>query len=250
MPEKSGTGEVRLELGTRAATAAYWPRRARDLEMRYRYLPARELLEEAVHRLFPGRIAVVSSFGAESAVILDLVARVDPGVPVIFIDTGKHFPETLAYRDRLVARLGLHDVRSIRPAPGELADEDADGQLWQRDPDGCCALRKVRPLEAALAGFEAWITGRKRFHGFEREALPLFEIGGGRIKINPLAHWPPEQIEQAFVARALPEHPLVAEGYLSVGCAPCTSRAICPSAPRAGRWSGSAKTECGIHWPR
>ncbi len=169
---------------------------------------------------------------------------------MIFLETGKHFPETLAYRDRLVAHLGLRDIRSIRPEPGELAGEDPDGRLFQRDPDGCCALRKVRPLERALAGFEAWITGRKRFQGFEREALPLFEIGGGRIKVNPLAHWSPEEIETAFAARGLPEHPLVADGYLSVGCAPCTSRAICPSAPRAGRWTGSAKTECGIHWPR
>ena len=250
MPEKSGTGGVRLDPGASGATAAHWPRRARDLEMRYRHLPAHKLVEEAVERLFPGRIAVVSSFGAESAVILDLVAGVDPHVPVIFLETGKHFPETLAYRDRLVARLGLRDVRSVRPAPGELAEEDRDGGLWQRDPDACCALRKVRPLERALAGFEAWITGRKRFHGFEREALPLFEIGGGRIKFNPLAHRSPEDIETAFAARALPEHPLVADGYLSVGCAPCTGRALCPGAPRAGRWAGSAKTECGIHWPR
>ena len=121
MPEKSGTGEFALNNGAGGAAPAIWPRRARDLEMRYRHLPAAALIRVAVETLFPGRLAVVSSFGAESAVILDLVARVDPSVPVIFLDTGRHFPETLAYRDRLVARLGLRDVRSVAPDPAVAA---------------------------------------------------------------------------------------------------------------------------------
>ena len=249
MPEKSGTDQLRLNRTRRSETAA-WPRRARDLEMRYRYLSASELIRTASQNLFPGRLAVVSSFGAESAVILDLVAETDPSIPVIFLDTGQHFPETLAYRDTLVRRLGLRDVRSVAPDPLERARQDPDDRLWQNDADACCALRKVRPLERALAGFEAWITGRKRLHGFERARLPLFEQAAGRIKINPLAHWSAEQLDRAFEVRGLPEHPLVASGYPSIGCAPCTARATCPAARRSGRWAGTAKTECGIHWPR
>jgi phosphoadenosine phosphosulfate reductase len=206
------------------------------------------LLDTMVNRVFAGRIAVVSSFGAESAVLLHLAAGVNRAVPVIFLDTGKLFPETLAYRDALIARLGLTDVRVIRPDPSALARFDPDGTLWQRDPGMCCWQRKVEPLDEALHGFDAWITGRKRFQGGQRDALDLIEEAeDGRAKINPLATWSEADLAAYFEKHDLPRHPLVALGYRSIGCAVCT-RAVKPGEPaRAGRWAGQGKTECGIH---
>ena len=196
---------------------------------------------------FPGRIALASSFGAEAAVLLDMVANVNPETPVFFLDTQKLFDETLRYRDALVTRLGLRDVRVIRPDAAELAGEDSDGELWVRDGDACCDLRKGRPLDRALVGFDAWITGRKRFHGDARAALPVIEASDGKIKINPLAHWTSDEIASAFKDRDLPPHPLVADGYLSIGCTHCTRRVNPGDAARAGRWAENGKTECGIH---
>lgn len=223
---------------------------ARDLDARYGDLAAQDLLRAMIEREFPGRIAVVSSFGAESAVILHLVAQVDPATPVIFLETGKHFLETLTYRDILVDRFGFTDLRVVEPDPVLLSEDDPDGELWRRDPTLCCRLRKVLPLERALRGFSAWITGRKRFHGGERATLPAIEAVDGRIKVNPLVHWTPREVAEAFKANRLPPHPLVDEGYASIGCAPCTRPVRAGDPTRAGRWAGTAKTECGIHGPR
>ena len=210
-------------------------------------LPAAALVA-ALAEEFRGRIALVSSFGADSAVLLHLVAEADPAMPVLFLDTGKLFPETLAYRDRLVRRLGLRDLRVLRPDPVELAAADPFGGRWNADPDGCCALRKTAPLERALAGFDVWISGRKRHQAATRAALPVFEHDeAGRVKANPLAAWSAEALEAHRVAHDLPAHPLVAEGYPSIGCHPCTSRVLPGEDPRAGRWRGRGKTECGIH---
>ena len=206
------------------------------------------LLRTLIRERFAGRIALVSAFGAESAVLLHLAAGIDPGLPVIFLDTGKLFPETLAYRDALAARLGLTDLRIARPDPGLLGIADPAGSLWRRDPDRCCDLRKVMPLDAALAPFDAWISGRKRFQGGDRAALEAVEFGTDwRIKINPLANWTEADIDAYFAHHDLPPHPLRAAGYRSVGCVPCTRAARAGEAPRAGRWDGSGKTECGIH---
>lgn len=224
---------------------------AQELAASHGDLATPDLLRHMIEREFPGRIAVVSSFGAESAVILALVAAVNPATPVIFLDTGKHFPATLTYRDILVDRLKLTDVRSIEPDPLQLAEHDPDGgpegQLWQRDPGFCCHLRKVLPMQRALEGFSAWITGRKRFHGGERAELTTVEAADGRIKINPLARWTPAEVAAAFRVHRLPPHPLVDEGYFSIGCAPCTRSVAAGEAVRAGRWVGLEKTECGIH---
>jgi phosphoadenosine phosphosulfate reductase len=228
-------------------------RMAAQLSARLGHLSAPELLRIVISREFPGEIAVVSSFGAESAVILSLVAEVDPATPVIFLETGKHFPETLAYRDELAGRLGLTNVLSVEPSAADVAAADPDGRLWQRDGDRCCNLRKVEPLDRVLSGYAAWITGRKRYHGGQRERLARFEASGAWIKINPLAEWTPRQIAETFRERRLPLHPLVAQGYLSIGCAPCTATVGDGETVRAGRWSGSEKTECGIHrapWAR
>ncbi len=182
------------------------------------------LLRPLVTEVFAGRVALVSSFGTEAAVLLSLVAEVDPAVPVIFLDTLKHFDATEAYRDTLIERLGLTDLRIVRPDPATLAQTDPDGGLWREAQDACCHIRKVLPLRAALRGFDAWITGRKRYQGGLRANLPTIEAEEGRIKINPLANWSPERIEEEFVARALPRHPLEAKGFYSVGCLPCTAQ--------------------------
>ena len=223
--------------------------RARGLAAAHAGLDGAALLRPLMTEQFAGRIALVSSFGTEAAVLLSLVAQVDPSTPVIFLDTLKHFEETQAYRDTLTERLGLSDLRAIRPDPATLARADSDGALWAEAPDACCHIRKVLPLRAALNGFDAWITGRKRYQGELRANLSTIEAAEGRIKINPLANWSPERIEEEFVARGLPRHPLEAEGFYSIGCLPCTAPGRGVEALRAGRWAGLAKTECGIHRP-
>jgi len=214
-----------------------------------RQLPEEQVLKETLD-LLRGRVAVISSFGAESAVLLDLVAQIDPSVPVFFLDTKRHFPETLDYRDRLSRRLGLSDVRSLAPTPKELHDRDPQDQLADFDPDACCALRKVEPLDLVLPDFDVWVTGRKRSQAATRAALPLVDPQpDGSVKLNPLAGWGPAQIEAQMRRRDLPRHPLVAKGYTSIGCAPCTRAVKDGEDGRAGRWAGLAKTECGIHRP-
>jgi phosphoadenosine phosphosulfate reductase len=220
---------------------------AARLNDRYRGLEGEALLAPLIEREFPGRIALLSSFGSEAALLLDMVARIDRSVPVVFLDTGKLFGETLRYRDQLVRQLGLTDLRVLRPDPVAVEREDPAGDLWHRDPDACCALRKVLPLRNALAGFGACISGRKRYQGGLRVGLQTIEAAEGRIKVNPLAGWSRDRILEAFAARDLPPHPLEADGFLSIGCMPCTDRVAPGADPRSGRWAGLAKTECGIH---
>lgn len=211
----------------------------------YGHLGTLDLLHATIMREFPGRVAVTSSFGAESAVLLDLVAEVHPATPVIFLDTDALFDETVAYRDSLIRRLGLMDVRIARPHPRDIRESD---ELWHRAPDRCCHLRKVLPMQRATEGFAALIDGRKAFHGGDRASLPTISLGAGEVfKISPLIRWTELDIERAFDDRNLPRHPLVANGYRSIGCWPCTRPTEPGESPRAGRWAGSAKTECGIH---
>jgi phosphoadenosine phosphosulfate reductase len=220
--------------------------RASALDRAAAAMSAQEILAASIDE-FAGRIALVSSFGAESAALLHLVAAINPALPVFFIDTGKHFVQTGGYREDLRHRLALTDVRSVRPDRAEIASVDPKGDLWRRDNDACCALRKVRPLARALKGFEAWITGRKRMHGNLRSHLPIVQAAPPHLKINPLARWSASDIAAYMTAHDLPPHPLVETGFSSIGCWPCTA----PTAPgddaRAGRWRGLAKTECGIH---
>jgi phosphoadenosine phosphosulfate reductase len=218
-----------------------------DLRARYGALSGPALLRPLIEREFRGRVALVSSFGTQSAVLLQMVASIDRGLPVLFLDTRKLFGETLRYRDALVTRLGLTDVRTVRPDDETIAAVDADGMLWQRGPDACCHMRKVAPLAGALAGFSAWISGRKRYQGGLRADLPVIESASGFIKINPLAGWSHDDVERAFVDHDLPRHPLEAEGFPSVGCLTCTARVTPGAGERSGRWAGLTKTECGIH---
>ena len=206
-----------------------------------------------LHTLFAerllGRTAVVSSFGTESAVLLHLVANVDRSVRVIFVDTLKMFPETLAYRDTLLAACRIEDSSAIGPDPAMLAAKDAKGMRWSYDPDGCCEVRKVEPLRRAKHGLDSWISGRKAFQSSTRENIARFEIEDGRLKVNPLGDWQKPELDAYFAAHALPRHPLEADGYPSIGCLPCTSRVSPGEDSRAGRWRGFDKSECGIHQP-
>jgi len=220
---------------------------AQDLDRELRNASPREIIAKALQMVGREHLALVSSFGTESAALLKVMAEVDPAIPVIFLDTGWLFEETLAYRDTLIARLGLRDVRSIKPLEQTLSREDPDRSLWFSDPDACCRIRKVEPLSRALAPFQAWVNGRKRFQGGLRADIPVVEEDGSRLKFNPFANVSRDQIEAIYKASKLPPHPLVAKGFLSVGCMPCTSRAKAGEDVRAGRWRGTAKTECGIH---
>lgn len=195
-----------------------------------------------------GRIALVSSFGAESVVLLHMLSVMDRTRPVLFLETGMLFPETLAYRRDLADAFGLSDVRTIRPDPAATFAADPEVDLHLRDPDACCALRKSAPLERALHPFDAWMTGRKRYQGGARGALRFFEAEAGKLKVNPLAHWTPADMDDYMTDNRLPRHPLVARGYPSLGCAPCTTRVAPGEDARAGRWRGREKTECGIHF--
>jgi phosphoadenosine phosphosulfate reductase len=216
------------------------------LDETYAGLEGADLIR-AVAAAHPGRVAVVSSFGAESAVLLHMAAAVDRLLPVIFLDTGKHFWETRSYRSILTDRLGLGDVRTIHPDADDLARDDAAGDLHGRDADLCCHLRKTLPLERALDGFDVVISGRKRFHGAGRAALQTVSMDGGRLKVEPLAGFTSADLKAYMAAHDLPAHPLTGRGYRSIGCAPCTIAGGTDEDPRAGRWAGTDKTECGIH---
>jgi len=220
---------------------------AGELDQALRSAAPAEIIASALRAVGREHLALVSSFGTESAALLKVMADVDPAIPVIFLDTGWLFEETLAYRDTLVATLGLTDVRSIKPLQETLSREDGDRELWFSDPDACCRIRKVEPLTRALAPFKAWINGRKRFQGGLRADIPVVEQDGVRLKFNPFAKVSREQIEAIYSNAKLPPHPLTAKGFLSVGCMPCTSRTSAGEDARAGRWRGTAKTECGIH---
>ena len=219
------------------------------LNARFAGVDAGTMLKELFAEGTLGRVAVVSSFGTESAVLLHLVATADPTVPVIFVDTQKMFQETLDYRETLTARLGLVNSSVVQPDQAVLAAKDENGLRWSWDPDGCCEIRKVEPLRRAKQGLDAWISGRKAFQSVTRQNLPRFEIEDGRLKVNPLGDWTKDDLDAYFAQAGLPRHPLEAQGYLSVGCRPCTSTVAPGEDPRAGRWRGWDKTECGIHGP-
>ncbi|HZS63506.1 MAG TPA: phosphoadenylyl-sulfate reductase [Xanthobacteraceae bacterium] len=205
------------------------------------------IVTAAVRAIAPSRLAVASSFGIESATLLKIVADVDPSIPVLFLDTEWLFPETLSYRETLVERLGLRDVRTIKPAAAAVAEKDPHRDLWSTDPDACCHLRKVEPLSGVLENFDGWINGRKRYQGGERASIPVVEAEGRRLKFNPLARSTPAEIAAMFRDWNLPLHPLAGKGFSSVGCIPCTRPSHSAEAVRAGRWADSEKTECGIH---
>ena len=219
---------------------------AHEMNKAFGHTGGRNLIEVAC-RSFGGRLTLVSSFGAEAAVLLHLASEVDRDIAVTFVDTGRLFGETLQYRDALVERLGLTSVQSVRPDPRRVKAVDGDMLQFQRDPGLCCYIRKVEPLQRALRPYDAWLTGRKRFQGGARSHMPAIEAADGRVKFNPLADWTRDDIEAHFDKHDLPRHPLEADGFLSIGCMPCTDRVAPGEDARAGRWRGQDKTECGIH---
>jgi phosphoadenosine phosphosulfate reductase len=222
-----------------------------DLNARLRHARPQKILREAL-KAYPGKIAIVSSFGAESAVLLHMAAEVDSTFPVLFLDTGQHFGQTLDYRKNLATRLGLTNVRDLRPAFQDLALTDPKADLWKTNTEACCNIRKVLPLDRVLRPeFDAWITGRKRFQATTRASLPVVERGeGDKIKFNPLANWTKADLDAYVAEHDLPVHPLTAFGYPSIGCWPCTKPVEHGADDRSGRWAGSEKIECGIHTPR
>ena len=218
-----------------------------DLQAKAKDRDPHGILELALTGEFKGKTAVVSSFGAESAVLLKLVADIDPNTPILFLNTGKLFGETLRYRDRLQDVLGLGDVRSLSPSLEQRGAKDPDGALWSRNADACCDFRKTIPLARALEPFAAQVTGRKRFQTKERADMQPVEFFDGRYRFNPLWQWDLHQLEAFRERYNLPRHPLVEDGYPSIGCMPCTRRVQAGEDYRAGRWSGLDKDECGIH---
>ena len=239
--------ELARKLDVIDARPAFTQADADALNARFAGVDTLEMLTALFAEGVLGATAVVSSFGTESAVLLHLVSRADPKVPAIFVDTLKMSPETLAYREQLIAAFGIQNSWVVEPDAAVLAAKDEKGLRWSYDPDGCCEIRKVEPLKRAKAGLDSWISGRKAFQSVTRQNIPRFEVEDGRLKINPLADWVKADLEAYFTAHDLPRHPLEAEGYLSIGCQPCTSKVQPGEDPRAGRWRGWDKIECGIH---
>src|ERR1700727_2118351 len=239
LPGKSSPSDLR-------ASAPDLPS-AQELDREWQALSPADVISAAMRLVGRDRLAVVSSFGTESAALLKVTADVDPAIPVIFLDTGWLFEETLAYRYTLIAKLGLRDVRTITPQDEALHREDANRELWFSDPDACCRIRKVEPLQRALAPFDGWINRRKRFQGGLRAQIPMVEADGVKLKFNPFANIAPADVEAIYAEAKLPLHPLVASGFQSVGCMPCSSRAEVGEDARDGRWRGRSNTEGGIH---
>lgn len=222
-------------------------RRAILMQLAYGGLEGIDLVRAVLKGELAGRVALVSSFGADAAVMLHMVAEIAPATPVIFLDTGQHFDATLDYCAGLTRDLGLTDLRVEKPDPAEVAASDPRGDLWARDASACCEMRKVRPLAKALETFDCWLSGRRRYQLGQRVDMPGIEADATHIKINPLAGWAQADINAYYERQELTRHPLYEQGYLSIGCRPCTQPTGDGVDSRAGRWAGGDKTECGIH---
>jgi phosphoadenosine phosphosulfate reductase len=208
--------------------------------------PAEHILEWAV-ATFGERFCITSSMA--DAVLAHLASRVAPGIDVVFLDTGYHFAETIGTADAVGATM---DVTLIPITPAQsVAEQDAayGSELYKRDPDLCCALRKVAPLSEALAGYDAWATGLRRAETHNRVIAPVvgWDAKKGKVKVSPLARWSDDDVERYVAEHGVLVNPLLFDGYPSIGCAPCTRRVAPGDDPRSGRWAGTAKTECGIH---
>ncbi len=223
--------------------------RAEALSAAWEHLTAQEILQKAITEEFIGDITLSSSFGADSAVLLHMVAQIAPDLPVLFLDTDRHFFQTLQYRDELVSRLGLTNLVNLKADATEASAEDSKNTLWRTQPDQCCDLRKVRPLNRFMEGYGAWISGRKRHQSATRTKLPIVEFDGRHFKVNPLATWTSADIDAYFLNHDLPPHPLVEQGFPSIGCFTCTKPVAAGEDARSGRWAGTEKVECGIHNP-
>ena len=223
-------------------------KRAGKLVDQYKGLSAEAALTKALTQDFKDQIVLSSSMGVDSAVLLHMISKIDPNMPVLFLETKKHFTETLAYRDLLTKTLGLTNVQSLTPDELEVASEDAADILYKTNKDACCDLRKVRPLERVVSKYAARITGRKRYQTPNRRNMEILEEGDNQLSLNPLAFWTAKDVTAYMRKHELPTHPLLELGYLSIGCAPCTTTVEEGEDPRAGRWRDTEKDECGIHF--
>ncbi|MHA7956826.1 phosphoadenylyl-sulfate reductase [Streptomyces sp. L500] len=219
---------------------------ARDAGRELEDAPALEILRWAADT-FGERFCVTASMA--DAVVAHLASRVRPGVDVVFLDTGYHFPETIGTRDAVEA---VMDVRVLTLTPRlSVADQDAahGPRLYERDPDLCCRMRKVEPLAEGLAGYDAWATGLRRDESPTRAGTPVvgWDARRGKVKVSPIARWTEADVDAYVAEHGVLVNPLLTDGYTSVGCAPCTRRTLAGEDARAGRWSGTGKTECGLH---
>ena len=205
-----------------------------------------------------GRIALSSSFGPESGVLLHMVSRIDPSIPVLFLETGYHFPETLEYKEALIRFLGLKNVIDLKADPKPKAEvvKRYEGVPYEKDPDLCCQINKVEPLDEALRNYDAWMSGIRRQQTDFRKSIRIaeeykrktgYESPQPLYKISPLANLTSREMWWYLKEHGIPKHPLYDKGYLSVGCWPCTRPVQAGDDERSGRWAGKAKTECGIH---
>lgn len=196
---------------------------------------------------FPGSVAISSSFGAESACLLHMATRVQPDIPVLFVNTGFLFPQTLGFKEMLKQSLGLHVVEFTPKVP-HAEWEATRGKLYETDPDGCCAVNKVEPIARAIEGLSCWMSGVRRDQTAYRAGMSYVERKkDGVYKVSPLAAWSTRQVHEYITEHKLPYHPLWEKGYTSIGCEPCTMVPGDPNDPRSGRWKGQNKKECGIH---
>ena len=205
------------------------------------------IIDQCINKLFKKKVAYVCSFGSESVVILNIIAKIDKSTPIIFLNTHFLFHETISYKNTLIKKFGLKNLIETFPTNTDLKINDLNNDLWKSNPDKCCHLRKVKPLKKELKYFDGWISGRKSYHKGDREFLNIFEIQDRKIVINPLINQDQKSIENYFEENRLPKHPLIKKNYFSIGCTHCTSPAKNLSDMRSGRWEHLNKTECGIY---
>ena len=219
----------------------------KDLNLRFQEQEANEILYESINKFFLKKIVYVCSFGAESAVILHLISNISKDFPIIFLNTGKLFDETLNYRNDLIKLFNLTNIIEIYPEKFDLTKHDANEVLWKADHNKCCEIRKVNPLKKALKPYTTWISGRKGYHSNERREKKVLEIVNSKFVLSPLINWSQNKITEYFESFNIPKHPLYKKGYLSIGCRNCTVTSSDSNNVRSGRWSNTKKTECGIH---
>ena len=224
----------------------------RDLNQRFETAAPEDIVRWALAEAGLGRIAIASAFQAEGTCLIHMATRVVPDVPILFLETGFHFAETLAFKERLTEQLGLNVVDLVGEYTVERQTEEFGPRLYERDPKLCCQLNKVAPFDRALRGFDAWLTSMRRDSAWTRRNTPIvsqteFEDGTTLVKVNPIAGWTRQQAWSYLKEHDLPHNPLYDLGFASIGCAPCTRMVFAGEDERAGRWSGLLKTECGIH---
>ena len=206
------------------------------------------ILENSINNIFKKKMVYVCSFGTESAIILHMVSEIDKSLPIILLNTNYLFKETIEYKDYLINKFKFSNFKEIYPSIKDLKINDSEGKLWKEDPDLCCNIRKVLPLQKELKKYDAWVSGRKSYHAGERTNLKFFEYINEKIVVNPLANVNRNFVDSYFKKHDIERHPLFESGYLSLGCTHCTVKTSMIDSPRSGRWADKIKTECGIHY--